>query len=72
MPNTNYHSLQADNIINHFKIIRVLDVSGFGITYLAEDTKLNKEVVIKEYFPNDLALLCKYKKGRECKKINTV
>ena len=36
-----------------YKIIRVLGQGGFGITYLAENTLLEKNVAIKEFFPKD-------------------
>ena len=49
------HSLRNGTVLNHYKIIRVLGAGGFGITYLAEDIQLGMEVVLKEYFPNDLA-----------------
>lgn len=35
-----------------YRIIRVLGQGGFGITYLAENTMLGKQVAIKE-FPGD-------------------
>ena len=38
-----------------YTIIEVLGKGGFGITYKALDTVLDREVVIKEYFPLDLA-----------------
>lgn len=34
-----------------YRIIRVLGQGGFGITYLAEHTMLEKKVAIKEFFP---------------------
>lgn len=36
-----------------YRIIRVLGQGGFGITYLAENTLLEKNVAIKEFFPKD-------------------
>lgn len=36
-----------------YRIIRVLGQGGFGITYLAENTFLEKMVAIKEFFPKD-------------------
>ena len=33
----------------------MLSADGFGITYLAHDAVLQKDVVFKEYFPSDLA-----------------
>ena len=36
-----------------YRIIRVLGQGGFGITYLAENTILGKNVAIKEFFPKD-------------------
>lgn len=36
-----------------YRIIRVLGQGGFGITYLAEQTILDKKVAIKEFFPKD-------------------
>ena len=38
-----------------YEIIRELGAGTFGVTYLATDTHLDREVVIKEYFPNDIA-----------------
>lgn len=36
-----------------YHIIRVLGQGGFGITYLAEHTMLDKMVAIKEFFPKE-------------------
>ncbi|MBF0453992.1 MAG: serine/threonine protein kinase [Magnetococcales bacterium] len=38
-------------ILNECQIIRVLGAGAFGITYLAHDKHLDREVAIKEYFP---------------------
>lgn len=37
-----------------YRIIRVLGQGGFGITYLAENMFLDKQVAIKEFFPKEL------------------
>lgn len=38
---------------NTYTIERVLGQGGFGITYLAIDTSLDRKVAIKEFFPKD-------------------
>jgi serine/threonine protein kinase len=39
-----------------YEVVRVLGQGAFGITYLARDTNLNRDVAIKEYLPASLAL----------------
>jgi serine/threonine protein kinase len=39
-------------LLNKYRILRPLGQGGFGIAYLAEDTVLNRQVVIKEFFPD--------------------
>lgn len=36
-----------------YRIIKVLGQGGFGITYLAENVLLERQVAIKEFFPKD-------------------
>jgi len=50
-----YH-LKAGSALKHYRIIRVLGEGSFGITYLAQDSQLGIQVVIKEYFPNEFAI----------------
>jgi serine/threonine protein kinase len=44
-------SLPAGTHLEEFVIERVLGVGGFGITYLAKDSSLGRQVVIKENLP---------------------
>ena len=44
-------ALHAGIQLEEFVIERVLGSGGFGITYLARDTRLNRQVVIKENLP---------------------
>src|SRR5213080_4700458 len=50
-----YFALPAGTKVFEFEIQSVLGHGGFGITYKAIDTDLQKTVAIKEFFPNDLA-----------------
>ncbi len=51
-----HFSLKPGTIVGYYSIVRVLGAGGFGITYLAQDIKFGEYVVIKEYFPNVLAI----------------
>jgi hypothetical protein len=48
----NQQPLAPDTTLEYFTILKYLARGGFGITYLALDTKRNRPVVIKEYFPS--------------------
>ena len=51
----NNKQLIKDTLLNsRYTIIRCLGQGGFGITYSAKDTRLEQDVVIKEYFPQQL------------------
>ena len=68
---TNLLALSAGTeLVGDFKIKKVLGAGGFGITYLAEELALARQVTIKEYFPSDFAARDKGKdakaRSREC------
>jgi hypothetical protein len=49
-------ALPAGRELLEYRIVSVLGEDGFGISYLAQDTILHRDVALKEYFPSDLAL----------------
>ncbi|MFM8353347.1 MAG: serine/threonine-protein kinase, partial [Gammaproteobacteria bacterium] len=49
-------SLRPGQRIEQYTIERVLGSGGFGITYLATDSKLGLEVAIKEFLPAEYAI----------------
>ncbi len=48
-------ALPPDTRLQNYRVIKVLGQGGFGITYLANDEALNKQVAIKEFLPSNLA-----------------
>ena len=50
------NALAAGALLQEYRVEQVLGAGGFGITYRARDTNLDKDVAIKEYLPGDLAM----------------
>lgn len=50
------NALELSTTLGEYQLKSVLGVGGFGMTYLAWDTHLEKHVAIKEYLPGDLAV----------------
>ena len=55
LPPSGGKELPAGTRIEEFIIEKVLGSGGFGITYLAKDTSLGRQVVIKENLPSQFA-----------------
>ena len=53
---THKHALPVGHRLRDYRIVDVLGVGGFGITYLAHDDTLERRVAIKEYLPNEFAV----------------
>ncbi len=50
------NALPMQSKLQEYRIDQVLGAGGFGITYRALDTNLDKDVAIKEYLPGELAM----------------
>ena len=50
------HALQPGYLLSEYRIEKLLGEGGFGLTYLAFDTNIEKKVAIKEYMPSELSL----------------
>lgn len=51
----NSHALEPGTLVEEYRIESLLGEGGFGLTYLAFDTQLEKRVAIKEYLPAEFA-----------------
>jgi len=49
-------ALPSGTQLFEFEILHVLGSGGFGVVYLAKDTNLGENIVIKEYLPNHCAI----------------
>lgn len=54
LPEEAYHLHPGMTLADRYTMGTVLGFGGFGITYRAWDTKLQKMVAIKEYYPNGI------------------
>ena len=53
---THKQALPAGTRLQNYRLVRVLGVGGFGVTYLAEHVTLGQKAAIKEYLPNEFAV----------------
>jgi len=53
---THQNALAPDSMLMEYRLTSVLGAGGFGITYLARDSNLEKDVAIKEYMPGSVAV----------------
>ena len=53
---THKQALPTGYRLQNFRVLRVLGVGGFGVTYLAEHITLGQRAAIKEYLPNEFAV----------------
>jgi serine/threonine protein kinase len=51
-----YVALPPGTLVGRYQVASVLGQGGFGITYLARDTQLGRDVAVKEYLPAALAV----------------
>ncbi|HZM45505.1 MAG TPA: protein kinase [Burkholderiales bacterium] len=56
VPTTYQNALPLASMLLEYRLESVLGAGAFGMTYLARDTHLDKQVAIKEYLPTDLAV----------------
>ncbi|MBB5278716.1 putative delta-60 repeat protein [Rhizobium rosettiformans] len=50
------NALPANTMLRQYRIEKVLGQGGFGITYLAYDVELQRQVAIKECYPRDFVM----------------
>jgi len=55
-PEQHRQALSPGTELQRYRLLEVLGVGGFGVTYLAEHVALGHRVAVKEYLPNELAL----------------
>ena len=53
---THKQALPTGYLLQNHRVVSVLGVGGFGVTYLAEHVTLGQKAAIKEYLPNEFAL----------------
>ena len=55
-PEQHRQALSPGTELHRYRLLGVLGVGGFGVTYLAEHVSLGRQVAVKEYLPSELAL----------------